>query len=130
MAPATTVTSLLSRTATLAVRATTTAATATSTSTTTFGEQFAWPPSGKSLPFWIAIFIICPVIFVGISWVVWECKYGSSGNDDVLKALKEKRKEMERRDKVPVYKPSGKKAGGSKITVAQIGEPKPVVVKR
>ncbi|ETS85337.1 hypothetical protein PFICI_03362 [Pestalotiopsis fici W106-1] len=128
MAPATSATSLLERTATLALRATTTTAASTATATSiNWGEQFAWPPSGKSLPFWLAIFIICPVIFVGISWIVWECKYGSPGNDDVLKALREKRKEMERRDKIPVYKPSAK--AGPKITTAQIGAPKPVVIK-
>ncbi|KAF7531093.1 hypothetical protein G7054_g9212 [Neopestalotiopsis clavispora] len=129
MAPTST-TSLLERTASLALRATTTTAASTATATSiNWGEQFAWPPSGKSLAFWIAIFIMCPVIFVGISWVVWKCKYGSSGNDDVLKALKEKRKEMERRDKIPVYKPGKGGTGGPKITTAQIGAPKPVVVK-
>ncbi|KAK9781289.1 hypothetical protein SCARD494_14201 [Seiridium cardinale] len=68
---------LLEGTATLTARAD-----ATTTAAVNRSEQFAWPPGGKSLPFWLAIFIICPVIMVMVGWSVWECKYGSEGNDD------------------------------------------------
>lgn len=82
------------------------------TTASTWGEQFAWPPGGNSLPFWIAIFIICPVIMVMVGWMVWECKFGSEGNDLVKQALKEKQKEA---NKKPV-----------KIKPAQIGRPMPI----
>lgn len=85
---------------------------AATTTATNWGEQFAWPPGGKSLPFYVAVFIICPVIMVMVGWVVWECKFGSEGNDLVKQALKEKQKEMNKKP--------------AKIKPAQIGRPLPV----
>jgi ATP-dependent Zn protease len=105
-----TVGGVLERTATLLGRAD--SATTTTAASVDGGQQFAWPPGGKSLPFWIAIFIICPVIMVMVSWVVWECKYGSGGKEDVMKALRQKRKQA---NKKPV-----------KITTAQISRLAPV----
>ncbi|KAK9781775.1 hypothetical protein AB5N19_06207 [Seiridium cardinale] len=98
---------LLEGTATLTARAD-----ATTTAAVNRSEQFAWPPGGKSLPFWLAIFIICPVIMVMVGWSVWECKYGSEGNDDVMQALKDKRKAANKKP--------------TKIRTAQISRPAPV----
>ncbi|KAH8204601.1 hypothetical protein TruAng_001230 [Truncatella angustata] len=98
--------SLSVRTATLTARAD-----AATTTAIDWGQQFAFPPTSKSLPFWVAIFIVAPAILVMVGWMVWECKFGSDGNDDVLKALREKQKEANRKP--------------AKIKPGQISPPKP-----
>jgi hypothetical protein len=69
--------------------------------TVKFGEQFAWPPNQKSMAFWIAIFIIAPVIFIMVGWLVWECKYGNNDKDAVKAALKEKRNQAKKKPTPP-----------------------------